>query len=74
MEKNAFNASWILLYIGREANLLFKAVNVLGVVSNQLASIAQVTDEMVCLRGIGVLSNLSHLGYTFVEEGLSFRI
>lgn len=100
MEKNAFDASAVVLelwlvadlgnapppgpetrstsstlsHIGREANFLFKAVDVLGVVPNQLASIAQVTDEMVCSCRIGGLSKLTQAGDVLVEERPSFRI
>ena len=63
-----------LSHIGREANLLFKAVDVLGVVPNQFASITQATDELVCLRGTGVVNVLTHLGDILVEEVSSFRI
>ncbi len=45
MEEVAFYAA--VPHIGREANLLFEAVDVLCVVPNQLASIVQATDETV---------------------------
>ena len=72
MEKDAFDAA--VPHIGREANLLFEAVDVLGVVPNQLASIAQATDETVCLRRTGTLNDLTHLGDILVEVASSFQI
>jgi hypothetical protein len=70
----ARSTSRALLRIGREANLIFKTVDVLGVVPNQLARIAQVTDEMVCSCRIGVLSNLTYVGDAPVEERPSLLI
>jgi hypothetical protein len=60
--------------IGREADLLFKAVDVLGVVPNQAASIAQATDETVRSCRNSTLSDPTHLGDILIEETSSFRI
>ena len=62
------STSRALSRIGREANLVFKAVDVLGVVSNQLSRIAQVTDETVCSCWIGPFSGPTHVGDVPVEE------
>ncbi len=68
------STSRTLSRIGREADLLFKAVDVLGVVPNQPASITQATDKMVCSCRSGTLSVPTHLGNILVEERSSFRI
>ena len=68
------SASWTLSQIGREADLLFKTVDVLGVVPNQLASIAQATDEAVCSCRSGAFSDRSHFGNAPVEERPSLGI
>jgi len=60
--------------IGREADLLFKAVDVLGVVPNQPASIAQATDETVRSCRKSTLSDPTHLGDILIEETSTFRI
>ena len=62
------------LRIRREADLLFKAVDVLGVVSDQPASIAQATDEMVCPRRNGTLGEPTYLSDVLVEETSASRI
>jgi hypothetical protein len=88
VKKNTFDASAIvpgcsaetrstsrtLLQIGREADLLFKAVDVLGIVPNQPASIAQATNEIVCSCRNGTHSDPTHLGDVLVEEMSAFRI
>jgi hypothetical protein len=61
------STSRALSRIGREANPVFKAVDVLGVVPNQLARIAQITDEMVCSCRSGFLSGPAHVGDAPVE-------
>jgi hypothetical protein len=68
------STSWALSWIRREANLLFKAVDVLGVVPNQLARIAQITDETVCCCRIGLFSGSTHAGDALVKERPSLRI
>ncbi|KAL2016183.1 hypothetical protein VTK56DRAFT_4101 [Thermocarpiscus australiensis] len=82
MEKNTFDAKAVIFalsfmadsWIGREANLIFKAVDVLGVVPNQLARIAQITDEMVCSCRIGPFSGSTHAGDALVKERPPLRI
>lgn len=68
------SASQALLHIGREANRFFKAVDVLGVVPNQLANVAQVTDEMMCSCRVGLLSGATHVGDAPIEERPSLMI
>jgi hypothetical protein len=60
--------------VSREANLLFKAVDVLGIVPNQFASITQTEDEVMCSCWTGVLNGLAHLGDATEEERPPFRI
>jgi hypothetical protein len=68
------STSQALSRIGREANPVFKAVDVLGVVPNQLAGIAQTTDEMVRSCRTGALSRPTHVGDVPVEKRPSLRI
>lgn len=77
MEKNTFDA-WAVVralsWIGRQANHVFKSVDVLGVVPNQLARIAQITDQTVCFCRIGPFRGLTHTSNALVEEMPSLRI
>lgn len=61
------STSRALSYVGRQASLLFQAVDVLGVVPNQLASIAQGSDETVCSSWLGAFSDPTHIGDVPVE-------
>ena len=54
--------------LGGGANLLFKTVDVLGIVPNQLTSIMQTKDEAMCSCWAGMLNLLAHLGNATVEE------
>ena len=77
IEKNTFDARAVVLalsWIGRQANLVFKAVDVLGVVPNKLARIAQITDQTVCFCRVGPFGGLTHTGNALVEEMPSLRI
>jgi len=70
----ARSTSRTLLQIRRKANLLFKTVDVLGIVPNQLASITQTKDEAMYFCWAGVLNSLTHLRDVAVEDRPPFRI
>jgi len=68
------STSRTLPQIGREANLLFKAVDILGIVPNQLSSITQTKDEAMYSCWTSAINDLAHLSNAIVEERPPFRI